>query len=105
MTKTFLILATILLLRSAAAAELQYDSLGSPTPRPNQGVSPNATGPNVPIPADKAAPSTVTTGKAATDGSQSTIGAPSDGGGNGPANSGITTPTDNGATPNGLTPE
>jgi hypothetical protein len=34
----------------ASAQKLQYDSLGSPTPRPNQNVSPNTNEPNVPIP-------------------------------------------------------
>ena len=34
----------------ASAQKPQYDSLGSPTPRPNQDASPNASEPNVPIP-------------------------------------------------------
>jgi hypothetical protein len=34
----------------ASAQKLQYDSLGSPTPRPNQNASPNTLEPNVPIP-------------------------------------------------------
>src|SRR5947207_2995171 len=34
----------------ASAQKLQYDSLGSPTPRPNQNASPNTIEPNVPIP-------------------------------------------------------
>jgi hypothetical protein len=34
----------------ASAQKLQYDSLGSPTPRLNQNASPNTNEPNVPIP-------------------------------------------------------
>jgi|SRR5882724_11915809 len=110
MTKTPIILASaIVLLSSVALAQQQYDSLGSPTPAPNQSASPRAVNPNVLIPGDKSAPSTVTPGKAATDGSGSTTGSangikkPSDQGVNAPMNSGMQ--TDNGATPNGLTPE
>jgi hypothetical protein len=49
----FAILATAALLISggtASAQKLQYDSLGSPTPRPNQSASPTAKEPNIPIP-------------------------------------------------------
>jgi len=110
MTKTPIILASaIVLLSSVALAQQQYDSLGSPTPAPNQSASPNATAPNVPIPGNKSGARMSTTGKAATDGSGSTAGSasgtktPSDQGVNAPMNSGMQ--TDNGATPNGLTPE
>jgi len=73
MTKNGVFLASaIILLSSVAFAQQQYDSLGSPTPAPNQSASPNAT--NVPIPAAKSGTKPVTTGKAATDGSGSTIG-------------------------------
>ena len=66
MKKQTLILATaLMLIHGVAFGQQQFDSLGSPTPAPNQNSSPNATGPNVPISADKAA----TTGKASTDGS------------------------------------
>src|SRR4051794_13527969 len=34
----------------ASPQKLQYDSLGSPTPRPNQNASPNSNEPNTPIP-------------------------------------------------------
>ena len=47
------ILAMAALLMSAgiaSAQKLQYDSLGSPTPRPNQNASPSTVEPNVPIP-------------------------------------------------------
>ena len=110
MRKNPLILASaIVLFSSVAFAQQQYDSLGSPTPAPNQSASPYAANPNVPIPGDKSGPNTVTTSKAATDGSGSTTGLangikkPSDGGVNAPMNSGMQ--TDNGATPNGLTPD
>ena len=110
MMKNPVILASaIVLLSSVAFAQQQYDSLGSPTPAPNQSASPYAANPNVPIPGDKSAPNTDTTSKAATDGSRSTTGSangmktPSNGSVNAPMNSGMQ--TDNGATPNGLTPE
>jgi hypothetical protein len=110
MTKNPVILASaIVLLSSVALAQQQYDSLGSPTPAPNQSASPNATAPNVPIPGDKSGANTSTTGKAATDGSGSTAVSasgtktPSGQGVNAPMNSGMQ--QDNGATPNGLTPE
>src|SRR6266403_5888224 len=90
MTKTPVILASaIVFLSSVAFAQQQYDSLGSPTPAPNQSALPNAIAPNVPIPGDKSGTNTATTGKAATDGSGSITGSangtkmPSDGG-NGP---------------------
>jgi len=108
MTKNPVILASaIVLLSSVAFAQQQYDSLGSPTPAPNQSASPNAVAPNVPIPGDKSGTNATTTGKAATDGSGSSSGSadgtkmPS-GGANGPVKSGIATP-DNDATPSGLT--
>ena len=81
----------------ASAQQTQYDSLGSPTPAPKQGVSPNATTPNVPntgVGVDK------TTGSGA-----------ANGGVNGPVNTGTSTPTVSSptnsntgvATPSGLT--
>jgi hypothetical protein len=98
-----------LLIGSVAFAQQQYDSLGSPTPAPNQSASPNAVNPNVPIPAGKADGALGTTGKAETSGSASTTGSatstPSNGGVNGPVNAGTSTPTDPGATPSGLTPD
>jgi hypothetical protein len=110
MTKNLVILASaIVLLNSAAFAQQQYDSLGSPTPAPNQSASPTATNPNGPIPGDKSGTKPATTGKAATDGSGSSMGSakgtksPSNDGVNAPMNSGM--PADNGATPNGLTPD
>src|SRR4051812_43921792 len=87
-----------LLVSSMACAQQQYDSLGSPTPAPNQNASPNSTGPNIPIPAGKAEGRSEMTGKAQTNGSGSTTGssmnAPSNGGVNGPINAGTSTPTD-----------
>jgi len=109
MAKNSVILASaIVLLSSVAFAQQQYDSLGSPTPAPNQSASPNAIAPNVPIPGDKSGTNTATTGKAATDGSGSITGSangtkmPSGGGMSGPVNPGTATP-DNDATPSGLT--
>ena len=40
--------ATLLISGGIASAQMQYDSLGSPTPAPNQGASPTATAPIVP---------------------------------------------------------
>jgi hypothetical protein len=94
---------------SMALAQQQYDSLGSPTPAPNQKASPNATNPNVPAPgkagaAPEATPNSETNGSGA--GSGSSANSPSaDGGVNGPVNTGTTTPTDPGATPSGLAPD
>jgi hypothetical protein len=100
----------------ASAQQLQYDSLGSPTPAPNQNASPNATAPNVP---NTGGVSTTTTGDrinadgndktgAGANGARSaTTGAGGENGGmNGPVNTGTTTPTDSNtgvATPGGLT--
>ena len=109
MKNPVILASAIVLLSSVAFAQQQFDSLGSPTPAPNQSASPRAVNPNVPTPGDKSGPNTVTPGKAATDGSGSTTGSasgmkkPSDQGVNAPMNSGMQ--TDNGATPNGLTPD
>ena len=96
-----------LLVSSMAFAQQQYDSLGSPTPAPNQNASPTPARPNVP--AGKADGASGVTGKAETNGSGSTAGSamstPSNGGVNGPVNAGTSTPTDPGATPGGLTPD
>jgi hypothetical protein len=94
-----------------AWGQQQYDSLGSPTPAPNQQASPNAPAPNVPIPAGKAENSVGTPGTMGTNGSAVTTGSGSatlssaDGGVNGPINAGSSTPTDSGTTPGGLTPD
>ena len=55
MTKSpiFLASALIFLTGGVALAQQQYDSLGSPTPAPNQNASPSVTGPNVPVPVNK----------------------------------------------------
>src|SRR3954454_19942238 len=76
MIKNPVILAAgIVLLSSVALAQQQFDSLGSPTPAPNQSASPNAAAPNVPMPGDNSG-NAATTGKPATDGSgSSTTGA------------------------------
>jgi hypothetical protein len=104
------ILATAIVLFSGAAlAQQQYDSLGSPTPAPNQSASPNATGPNVPMASDKSSPAV--SGKVQTDGSGSTTGSairttpPVNSGAKEPDNRGATAPTNNGVTPGGLTPD
>jgi hypothetical protein len=116
-THSVILASVALLISSMACAQQQYDSLGSPTPAPNQSASPNSARPNVPVPAGKADGSsgmigkaeTGMIGKAETNGSGSTTGAatstPSNGGVNGPVNNGTSTPTDPGATPSGLTPD
>jgi hypothetical protein len=104
-----IVASAALLISSVACAQQQYDSLGSPTPAPNQSASPNPSRPNVPIPPGKAEGTSGMTGKAETNGSRSTTGSatstPSNGGVNGPVNAGTSTPTDPGATPSGLTPD
>ena len=87
----------------ASAQKLQYDSLGSPTPRPNQDASPNTIAPNVPIPS--------TTGQggsmerpAAPPRMDATSPATSDKGSNVSAGNAGTGAT-NGLTPGGLTPD
>jgi hypothetical protein len=109
MTKHPAILATAIVLFSGAAlAQQQYDSLGSPTPAPNQNASPNANGPNVPTVPDKSSPAS---GKIQTDGSGSTTGSaipttpPANSGAKQPDDRGATAPTNNGVTPGGLTPD
>jgi hypothetical protein len=102
-------LATAVLFASnMALAQQQYDSLGSPTPAPNQSTSPNAANPNVPIPG-KSGDVSATASKMETTGTGANSGPyanpPSDGGVNGPVNTGTSTPTDLGTTPSGLTPE
>jgi hypothetical protein len=101
MTRQPAILATAILLVSGAAfAQQQYDSLGSPTPAPNQSASPNATPPNKPVSVPSGA---AASDKVGTDGSKATTGSAvrpppsSDGGMNAPA--------DDGRTPSGLAPD
>jgi hypothetical protein len=102
------ILASAALLLSNIAFAQQYDSLGSPTPAPNQRVSPNSSRPNVPASPGAAESTSGTTDQMETNGSSSTTGAtstPANGGVNGPVNTGTTTPTDTGAVRNGLPPD
>jgi len=68
MKKYPLIIASATFLFSGASwAQQQYDSLGSPTPAPNQAASPNAVNPNKPIPGNESTAGTEsqTTGSAA----------------------------------------
>jgi hypothetical protein len=92
--------ATLLISGGVASAQMQYDSLGSPTPAPNQNASPSAVAPNVPNTGGVSS-------KAKADGAQSTTGSGAvNGGVNGPINSGTSTPTDptrSDVTPGGLT--
>jgi hypothetical protein len=108
-THSVILASATLLISSMACAQQQYDSLGSPTPAPNQSASPNSARPNVPIPAGKADSASGMTDKTETNGSGATTGSakstPSNGGVNGPVNTGTSTPTDPGTTPGGLTPD
>jgi len=100
-----LILGSAMLLLSGTLAcaqqkpHMQYDSLGSPTPRPNQETSPNQAEPNMPVPAgkDAAAPQQPST----------TGAAPKDETSGKTANPAAPTRVDthNGETPSGLTPD
>ena len=80
--------ATLLISGGVALAQMQYDSLGSPTPAPNQSASPSAVAPNVP----NAGVSSSAKGDGARN---STTGSGAvNGGVNGPINNGTSTPTD-----------
>ena len=89
-----------------ASAQQQYDSLGSPTPAPNQNASPTTTGAASNATGDRVD----LNGKTKSDksGTSTTTGAgadkmPADGSGTG-ANTGLDAPNNNGgATPGGLT--
>src|SRR5690242_3982003 len=103
MKKYTLILASAtFLLSSTGWAQQQYDSLGSPTPAPNQAASPNAVNPNKPVPGNE------TTGSSSVTESQTTGSAAGSSGStsglNEPANAGTSLPAD-GHPPGGLTPE
>ena len=116
--------STILAFSSAAFAQQSYDSLGMPTPRPNQSASPNEKTPNVPIPAGQpdagaskenssaaGAPVEGASGGAQTTGSGASGANPATGGDSQPADAGMAksnpheTPNKNGVTPGGITPE
>ena len=92
--------AALLISGGMASAQTQYDSLGSPTPAPNQSASPNVTSPNVPNTGGVSS-------KAKGDDARSTTGSgAANGGVNGPINNGTSTPTDpmrSDVTPGGLT--
>ena len=135
MKKFPLVVTSIVLsLSSTAFAQQQYDSLGMPTPRPNQSASPNDKAPNVPIPAGQpdagaskenssaGAPVESAAGGAQTTGSGSSAGSasganPATGGDNQPADAGMAgskssptsdpteTPNQNGVTPSGIKPD
>ena len=84
----------------ASAQQLQYDSLGSPTPAPNQNASPAAPQPNVPIPSPDTNKNT--TGVKGDKGY--TTGSGSVSGNSAGATTGVDAPNINGgATPSGLT--
>ena len=102
-----------------ASAQQQYDSLGSPTPAPNQKASPSTPAPNIPKAGDAKPGDDAVKGNsmsdannktnAGTKGTSYTTGAGADKMPASGLNSGTTSPTDpttnGGATPNGLTPE
>ena len=83
--------AAILLISSgiASAQQRQYDSLGSPTPAPNQAVSPKAPAPGTNADANDKTGAGANGAKSETTGSGVV-----NGGVNGPANSGTNTATD-----------
>ena len=101
-----LAVAVVLMGSGLASAQQQYDSLGSPTPRPNQGVSPNKVEPNIPIPDGKSDASKPASRPSETTGISAS---PSQAG----TSSGAVTPGDKsvparpgtGETPSGLTPD
>jgi hypothetical protein len=105
-THSVILAAVVLLVGGsiASAQQKQYDSLGSPTPAPNQSVSPQATTPNVS--GGTNADANDETGAGANGAKSETTGSGAvNGGVNGPVNSGTTTPTDSNtgvATPGGL---
>ena len=98
-----LAMAALLISGSMASAQkLQYDSLGSPTPRPNQNASPNTNEPNVPSPnttgqggsTERAGPPKADANSPSTTGQAPNLSA---------GNAG--TEKTNGLTPSGLTPD
>ena len=99
--RAWLLAATVLLISGSASAQQQYDSLGAPTPRPNQQTSPEKVEPNVPLPGgvnrevkpveDEAN----TTGTTGPHGGTTGMAPPAD----------TRTPADTGVTPGGLAPD
>jgi hypothetical protein len=84
---------------SALAQQQQYDSLGSPTPAPQQNASPTAPQPNVPIPNPDLKKSTngLNSEKSSTTGSGMASGSTAG------ASTGVDAPNNNGgSTPSGL---
>ena len=101
--RSLLLAAAVVLMGSGlASAQQQYDSLGAPTPRPNQGASPNKVEPNIPMPDGKSDASKPTpTAPSATTGaapSVTTGAAP-------PSDKSIPARPGTGETPSGLTPD
>ena len=100
--------AAILLIGGGmASAEQQYDSLGSPTPAPNQNAAPDKVEPNVPVLGDNLNPHVA---NPTTGGTRYTTGAgtPRDDTPKvttTPVDKPPTTPSDTGETPSGLTPD
>jgi hypothetical protein len=103
MTKHPAILATVIVLVGGAAfAQQQYDSLGSPTPAP-QNASPKATGPNVPVPGPAISGKAETNDAASTTGSAIQAPPPANSVAKQPHHRGTAAPTDGGVTPSGPT--
>lgn len=100
-TLTFFFISALLLNGGIAIAQQQFDSLGMPTPAPNQKASPNSIAPNVSPSADKGSTKAPQATQPETTGSG--LGTAQSAGGT--LNTGTSTPTDNGVTPGGLTPE
>jgi len=101
------VLAALLTSGGIASAQQQsYDTLGSPTPRPNQGVSPNTVQPNEPMSAGSVKPGDNSQTKIAPSNSMATTGSGGEKPVGGAKSGGDTAGTiggDDDRTPSGLT--
>jgi hypothetical protein len=109
-TSRNLLLAATMALVSVGFASAQqspphqsYDTLGSPTPRPNQAASPHEKEPNVPIPGNAAKPESSRPDTQTTGSGQSTSKANAVPQGLYKGDAAQPSPSDTGETPSGLT--
>lgn len=95
--------AALLIGGGVASAQMQYDSLGAPTPAPDQKTSPNKVEPNIPQPSDGlntgASTSSTPSAVVITPESATTTGAATS------SDKRDQSPDDTGVTPGGLTPD